>query len=71
VKYRVIVRDSSEGETYTIQTKRNCLGPWEDWCKCESLEQADKVVKTKSKGTVVKEIWNYDKAGNRINDFCW
>ena len=70
MKYRAVVKNGPKGDFVVIQTKSHLLAKWVDWCKCGSLETADKVVKQKSSGIIVKEIHNYDKAGNRIFE-CW
>ena len=70
MKYRAIVKNGPKGDFVIIQTKSHFLAKWVDWCKCDTLAAADRVIKQKSTGVITKEIHDYDKAGNRINE-CW
>lgn len=68
MKYRSVVRQDKNKEFVIIQRKEGLFGCWEYFCKCDTIEEADSVVRGISEGTVTTGIYNYDKSGRRVNE---
>lgn len=71
MKFRSVCKREGIHSWVEIQRKDNWHSRWQYFTKVDSLERADAMIKSWATGAVITAIYDYDKSGERINDFCW